>query len=195
VKCFWNDLFEIIKMHKKKSGFTLIELLISMTIIGILIVVLFRAYNTISQVSFRAHQEKVVQQEAIRIAQTLQNIADNNTIDRNTIQTNDQIILTGKQGSTIITATGLCIPDYPPILSFSGEARNNPCQLIILQNNKTIAISSSKEIIISKPIFTIFPRTSNESIISGYQGEANQNPPFLEIRQPAFQVHFSIYTP
>jgi len=73
-----------------------------------LVVILFRAYNSISQVTFRSQQEKNIQQEMIWISQTLQNIADNHSIDfdsYNLETTNEKLFLSGKTEKIIITTT------------------------------------------------------------------------------------------
>jgi len=69
------------RMLKKKNGFTLLELLVVMTIIGILSVILFRTFATVSELTFRVEQEKNVTQEIISFSQILQNYADRNQID------------------------------------------------------------------------------------------------------------------
>jgi hypothetical protein len=74
--------------------------MIAMGIIGILFVILFRAYTTISQVTFRVQLEKDIQQEMIRISQTLQNLADNYTIDfeaSTLYNLNDKLFLSGEE--------------------------------------------------------------------------------------------------
>lgn len=57
------------------------ELLIVMVIVGILSVILFKTFNTVSQLAFRIEQEKNVSNEILHVAQVLQNYADRNTID------------------------------------------------------------------------------------------------------------------
>lgn len=182
-------------MRQKKLWFTLLELLISIGIIGILFVILFRAYTSISQVTFRVQQAKNIQQEMIRIAQTLQNIADNNSINFEAysgLQETDNILfLSGEGWNVSITHTGVCLSDSPAITWFTQEQKENPCQLIIIDKDGMITnITTPSESFISKPYFSIFPIKPNQEIIDD-QIEF----PFLRIRQPGFQVHFSIYTP
>jgi hypothetical protein len=52
-----------------------------MAIIGILSVILLRTYTWITQMTFRVQQTKNVHQEALHLAQVMQNFADNNSID------------------------------------------------------------------------------------------------------------------
>ena len=181
-------------MNKKKFWFTLIELLISISIIWILIIILFRAYNTISQVTFRAQQEKNIQQEMIWIAQVLQNIADNHQIDfekYNWSQNYENLFLSWKTERITITSTWNCKTDIEITTWFTQEERENPCKLVIVNQNDSITqINTPSESFISKPYFTIFPYKSNEEIINETDWF-----PFLNIRQPGFQTNFTIYTP
>ncbi|MBO4516468.1 type II secretion system protein [bacterium] len=64
-----------------KKAFTLIELLIVITILGILTLVLFSAYNKISEISFRVEQERKVNEELLFLSEVLQNFANRNSID------------------------------------------------------------------------------------------------------------------
>lgn len=64
-----------------KKAFTLIELLIVITILGILTIVLFSAYNKISEISFRVEQERKVNEELLFLSEVLQNFANRNSID------------------------------------------------------------------------------------------------------------------
>ena len=64
-----------------KKAFTLIELLIVICILGILIFVLFSAYNKISLISFRIEQQRKVNEELLFLSETLQNFANRNSID------------------------------------------------------------------------------------------------------------------
>ncbi|AHB41459.1 hypothetical protein P148_SR1C00001G0669 [candidate division SR1 bacterium RAAC1_SR1_1] len=183
-------------MKQKKRGFTLLELLISIGIIGILFVILFRAYISISQVTFRVQQAKNIQQEMIRISQILQNIADNHSINFEAYsgsQMNDILFLSGEGGNVSITSTGVCISNSPAITGFTQEQKDNPCQLIIINQDESITtITTPSESFISKPYFSIFPTEPNQQIIHNDQID---DFPFLKIKQPSFQVHFNIYTP
>ena len=66
-----------------KKAFTLIELLIVIVILGILTLVLFSAYNKISEISFRVEQERKVNEELLFLSEVLQNFANRNSIDFN----------------------------------------------------------------------------------------------------------------
>lgn len=65
----------------KKKAFTLAEILIVLVLFGMLAGIIFKTYTTISQVSFRIHQEKQVAKEALLLSQVLENLAQDHTID------------------------------------------------------------------------------------------------------------------
>ncbi len=181
-------------MQNKKFWFTLLELLISISIIAILVVILFRAFNTISEVSFRAQQEKNIQQELIRINQSLQNIADNHSIDFDRYKENSEdkhsSLFLSWESKIEITSTWNCLLDTKIQTGFDQEQIDNPCQLIIIPEDwEIIEISSPSQSIISQPFFTIHPNKANSEIIK------NENNPHLQIRQPGFQLNFTIYSP
>ena len=72
-----------------KKAFTLIELLIVICILGILTVVLFSAYNKISEISFRVEQERKVNEEILFLSEVLQNFANRNSIDFDQYRANE----------------------------------------------------------------------------------------------------------
>ncbi|MBU0627016.1 hypothetical protein KKG31_06605 [Patescibacteria group bacterium] len=55
--------------------------MIVMVIIGILSIVLFRTFGSVSELSFRIQQQKNVGTEIITLSQIIQNYADRNQID------------------------------------------------------------------------------------------------------------------
>lgn len=65
----------------KKKAFTLAEILIVLVLFGMLAGIILKTYTTISQVSFRIHQEKQVAKEALLLSQVLENLAQDHTID------------------------------------------------------------------------------------------------------------------
>ena len=64
-----------------KKAFTLIELLIVICILSLLVFVLFKAYNTVSEVSFRVEQQRKVNEEVLLLSEIVQNFANRNSID------------------------------------------------------------------------------------------------------------------
>lgn len=65
----------------RKKAFTLMELLIVMVIMAVFSWVLFKTFNTISEISFRVEQQKKVNEELLFVSEILQNYANRNSID------------------------------------------------------------------------------------------------------------------
>ena len=65
----------------RRKGFTLVELLIVIIIFSILVVVLFRTYNTIMRLSVRSEFQKNIQTDVLFVNQVMHNLADMYTID------------------------------------------------------------------------------------------------------------------
>jgi prepilin-type N-terminal cleavage/methylation domain-containing protein len=80
---------KVIKNNINKKAFTLIEITLVVAIIGLLAGVLFKTYITMSQISFRVEQQKIVNQELLFVTQTLQNLANRNNIDYKRYDDND----------------------------------------------------------------------------------------------------------
>ena len=64
------------------DGFTLVEVLLTTALFGVFMVLLFQVYILIAQMAVRVEQEKLLQQEALFAMQTLQNMLDESTVDR-----------------------------------------------------------------------------------------------------------------
>ena len=67
----------------KKKWFTLIELIISITIIWALVVLMFKTYSHITNISIKIENEKNVNNELLYLSQTLQNLSDKYDINLN----------------------------------------------------------------------------------------------------------------
>lgn len=65
----------------KNRWFTLAEILIVVVLFGLLSGIIIQTYMTISQVSFRLHQEKEIAKEALILSQVLENLSQSTTID------------------------------------------------------------------------------------------------------------------
>jgi prepilin-type N-terminal cleavage/methylation domain-containing protein len=65
----------------RRKGFTLVELLIVIIIFSILMVVLFRTYNTIMRLSVRSEFQKNIQTDVLFVNQVMHNLTDMYTID------------------------------------------------------------------------------------------------------------------
>lgn len=65
----------------KKSAFTLMEILIVVVLFGLLSGIIIQSYVTISRIGLRMEQDKTLAKESLLLAQVLQNIAAEATID------------------------------------------------------------------------------------------------------------------
>lgn len=102
-----------------KKAFTLIELLIVITILGILTLVLFSAYNKISEISFRVEQERKVNEELLFLSEVLQNFANRNSIDfdkytgdfdlTNSTWLTDTLYLSWEDGRFMVYTSWTCV--------------------------------------------------------------------------------------
>lgn len=79
-------------MKTKHQAFTLIEILIVIVIFGILVTVLFRTFNTITELSLRSEFQKTVQSETLFVNQVFHSLADQYTIDFDTYESKDTSI-------------------------------------------------------------------------------------------------------
>lgn len=68
-------------LSMRKTAFTLVEILITVGILGLLTVLIFRTYSTISQVAVRIEHENNVISEVLFVNQTLNLFKDSKTID------------------------------------------------------------------------------------------------------------------
>ncbi len=121
---------------KIKKAFTLVEILMVTLILGILVWVLFKVYVTMSQISFRVEQQKIVNQELLFVSEVLQNFANRNNIDYNKYGTglvdtdgmSDVLYLTWEDGEMSIYSSGNCVSINEEVLQ---ENLNSGCNLIL----------------------------------------------------------------
>ena len=178
----------------RKNAFTLVELLIVMTIIGILSVILFRTFWTISSLAFRIEQQKNVSQEIVILTQILQNYSDRNVIDyqkyfdlksSHSSSLNDNIVadsvvegnglvenkwivdilyLSGQDGQISLFTSGTCID---PADQFISSWTDQECALYVQKSWMNIQITNPKKIYLSKMFFKIIPFASQEQYLTG----------------------------
>ncbi len=65
----------------KNKTFTLIEIIISLIIIGILVIIVFKIFTTIGNILIRTENEKNLQTEILYLNQLLENLLDNYSLD------------------------------------------------------------------------------------------------------------------
>jgi prepilin-type N-terminal cleavage/methylation domain-containing protein len=152
-------------MNNRKA-FTLIEILMVMLIVWLLAWVLFKTYITISQISFRVEQQKIINQELLFVSEMMQNFANRNKINydqyvdlENTRWIVDTLYMTWEDGIFSIYSSGDCI-DLNDVPTF--ENINNWCD-IILNKNWDIINLTNHLIYSSKAVFKIIPFAESES--------------------------------
>jgi len=168
------------KLLKNKKGFTLLELMIVIGIIGILSVILFRTFGTVSELAFRIEQEKNVTQEIISFSQILQNYADKNTIDYEKYTTltetnglSDVLYLSGQDWGISFYSSGDCIQPGEIILSGIQELQ---CALYLQKDwESPIEITNPKKTYLSKVVFKIIPFASQEQYLAMTWTDENTN--------------------
>lgn len=155
----------------KKRAFTLVEILMVVLIVWILVWVLFKVYITISQISFRVEQQKILNKELFFVSETMQNFANRNSIDyskynTNLISTNsngisDVLYLTWDDGEFSIYATGDCLSLNKEVLP---ENLSSGCNLVMKkwQDGDEIELTHD-QVYITKTLFKIVPFMTNIS--------------------------------
>jgi len=141
-------------------------MLMVMLIVWLLAWVLFKTYITISQISFRVEQQKIVNQELLFVSEIMQNFANRNKINydeypdlKNTKWIVDILYMTGEDWSFSIYSSGDCVdlntnPNY--------ENLNNWCD-IVLEKDWEMTNLTNHLIYSAKTIFKIIPFADSKS--------------------------------
>lgn len=155
------------KIPKHIPAFTLIEILIALILIGILSTLLFQTYTTITQIALKIENEKIMQTETLFALQTIQNLADRNTIDydyyitgrnlENNTLTNtrgrvDILALSWQDGRTTLSSTGDCQSS----IGWTGKSQP-ACWLVLWKYDEPLLLIDPSKIVISSLIFNITP--------------------------------------
>ena len=158
------------KILGNKAGVTLMELMIVMVIIGILSVVLFRTFGSVSELTFRIQQQKDVWTEIITASQIIQNYADRNHIDYERYSglalqnwMSDTLYLSGIDGQIAMYSSWDCIELWTTPLSW---LQDRSCSLYVENNEDVFTISNPAKIYFSKILFKIIPFASEENYIA-----------------------------
>ncbi len=144
-----------------KKAFTLFEIIVVTMIVWILAWVLFRTYITISEISFRVEQQKIVNQEVLLLTQYLQNLANRNTIQYDKYNGSlyetkwivDVLYMSWEDGTIEVFSSGNCIEISEDPVTLNLESA---CALFVKKNDAIIKLTS-ESIYISKSKFKIIP--------------------------------------
>lgn len=167
-----------------KRTFTLVELLIVVIIIWILVVLIFRIYMQIANISIRVENEKVLNNELLSMSQTIQNIPDEYYIDFSKYDSTLSskywytkiLYLTWTWWPISIYATWDCIDN---ISSISEKF----CRLQMNKNWQVIDLTDKNKIYFTKYYFKLIP----------YKDASTYNIPFAEIYHHGYGVHLESY--
>lgn len=156
-------------MLKNKKAFTLIEITLVVVIIGVLAWVLFKTYITMSQISFRVEQQKVVNQELLFVSEFLQNIANSNQIDYSKYE--DQLVvnkwmtnilyMTWWEWEISVFASGNCVNLDQ---SVDREVLDVWCNLFLNRDGKDIKLTSDW-VYLTEALFKIVPFADEKSYL------------------------------
>lgn len=143
-----------------KKTFTLIEILISLVIIGILTVILFKVYVTIGNLNIRIENEKNLQNEIMYLNQFLIQILDKYQIDyskytnlKSTNWITSWLNLIWENWKIFIYQTWDCdISDWKQI-------RNKNCWIEANINWKNYSLTNTGKVFVNNLIFKIIPFT------------------------------------
>ena len=148
---------------KIKKAFTLVEILMVVLIVWILVWVLFKVYITMSQISFRVEQQKIVNQELLFTSEIFQNFANRNTIDYSKYGMDlveskgfDEILyLTWEDWELAIYTTGSCVSLWEEIFQ---ENLNSGCNLVMKKGVDWSEIKLTHDLVYTtKALFKIVP--------------------------------------
>jgi type II secretory pathway pseudopilin PulG len=145
---------------KNQKAFTLIEIVLVTLIVWLLAWVLFKTYITISQISFRVEQQKIVNQELLFISEIMQNFANRNQIDyekytdlNNTDWIFDVLYMSWEDGRFSIYSDGNCLSlNHIP----TKDDLQNSCSIFLEKENEKIKLTNDL-IYSSKIVFKIIP--------------------------------------
>ncbi len=153
------------------SWFTLVEILIAVTILWVLVTLLFRTYTTIGNIALKIEHEKTLHNEVLFTLQTLQNLADRNTIDyayytglSQTQWRTSQLALSWLDGSVQIAVSGDCMTRSYTWDIIQNIIKNWPCSLELYKNGVRIPLIDTNKVVMTHGIFKIIPLVSNDNL-------------------------------
>jgi hypothetical protein len=157
------------------SWFTLVEILIAVTILWVLVTLLFRTYTTIGNIALKIEHEKNIHNEVLFTLQTLQNLADRNTIDyeyytgantslATTQWRTSQLALSGLDGSIQISVSGDCMRWNHTGDIIKSIIQSWPCSLQLVKQNERIELIDTNKVVMTHGIFKIIPLLSNDNL-------------------------------
>lgn len=200
----------------KNRWFTLAEILIVVMLFGMLAGLIMQTYTTISQVSFRLHQEKEIAKEALMLSQVLENLAQTTTINHGKYNTKDltknnwivdTLYLKGNNGEEYqILSTGECLSSSD-LYNWTSKKENNSdsensnlCALEMITTNDNSSQSNlllnGNNFKLTKVKFKIIPFIWNSELKGKLQNTTSEDDlkNLPDGWQPAFWLLGSLYS-
>jgi len=163
-----------------RKAFTLMEMMITMVIVGMMFIVIFKTYDTVSNLTWRIEAEKLIQTELLYVTQALQTLADSYTVDYQRYE-DEAIDLIETQGMTtslyLVDDKGerLSIQALPDPDCFTGAIeseehlstiRSKPCAMTITNDDAEQSIMTDPALVrVSHMSFKITPYASNQRLL------------------------------
>ncbi len=169
-----NNIFSIVYFIKnnekimKKKWFTLVETMIVIVIIGLLTIVLFRSYSTITKISAKAENTKVMSTQLALIQSYFQSFVNGAKLDYELYTWDDKKILTDNgwtneiklQGKHIVDIylTGDCFDFTWDKKTFSQNIYWKKCRIETNIDWKTTYLTNPNTVYISNMKFQVLPQ-------------------------------------
>ena len=155
-----------IKYNLNKKAFTLIEMVLVVLIVWLLTWILFKTYITMSKISFRVEQQKIVNQELLFVTEALQNLSNRNNIDysRYWAELVDAewlthfLYLSGLDWKVAVFSSGDCVSLNSNPISDQVE---HGCQLFLQKDDKNILLTNNN-VYMSEVLFKVLPFVSDD---------------------------------
>lgn len=194
------------------------EILIVIVLFGMLAGIIMQSYTTISQVSFRIHQEKEIAKEALMLSQILENLAQTTTIDYSKYESSElsstkwiveKLHLKGNDKtqyeifSTESCITNKALHDRAPQAQKEEKSDTTPdptCQLQLISTkegkSQTSTLLDRKNFKLSKISFKIMPFMGKEDRQKDLQNPNSENTPINmpDDAKPAFWLLGNLYS-
>lgn len=194
------------------------EILIVIVLFGMLAGIIMQSYTTISQVSFRIHQEKEIAKEALMLSQILENLAQTTTIDYSKYESSElsstkwiveKLHLKGNDKtqyeifSTESCITNKALHDRAPQAPKEEKSDTTPdptCQLQLISTkegkSQTSTLLDGKNFKLSKISFKIMPFMGKEKRQEYLQNPNSETTPINtpDDAKPAFWLLGNLYS-
>ena len=158
-------------MRRRYSAFTLLEVLISLGILSLLIVVLMRAYTTVSLLTFRAQQQDNEITQLLSLSQIVQTLAEQSTLDYSRYDS-----------WTLVLQKGIVDRLYLSWFQWSQELFTSSGALYLHNSSGQFLLTDSHSSLFSGMVFKIIPWENPLSLLQ----EQSVDDIFYRVQKPGF---------